>query len=54
MSKLDHWISNYKEILTMRIKMCIVIKLPTVKMQGMCVVVSKKERDIHTAITSSF
>jgi len=54
MSILDRWISNYKEILTMQIKMCIVIKLPTTKMQGMCLGVSKKERDSHTDITSSF
>ena len=33
--------------------MCSVIKLPTAKMQGLCVGVSKKERDSQTAITSS-
>jgi len=54
MSKLDHWISNYKEITNIQIKMCIVIKLHTAKMQGVCVGVSKKERDSHTDITSSF
>jgi len=31
MSKLDNWISNYKEILTMQIKTCILTKLPTAK-----------------------
>jgi hypothetical protein len=32
----------------MQIKMCIVIKLPTAKMQGICVGVRKRERGTQT------
>jgi len=37
-----------------QIKVYIVIKLLTAKTQGVCVGVSKKERDSHTDITCSF